>query len=155
MTLPDQFRMWRHRLGMVVVQPGILYSELAMKQNVRDNLIYLSVGLVIAGLVTADFFYADSRGRVMWLPSRFAFRAVYSTGLLEYFVVKETRKVLATAVQVLECVLFGSTVHLLIIFGFHQAVGQLSGISFSSLVVLEIFLVLLLTLLVARYLRSS
>jgi|SRR5690348_2856575 len=155
MTLPDQFRMWRHRLGMVVVQPGILYSELAMKQDVRDNLIYLSVGLVIAGLVTADFFYADSRGREMWLPSRFAFRAVYSTGLLEYFVLKEIRKVTAAVVQVFECLLFATVIHLAIVFGFHQVVGQLSGVDFITLVILEIFLVLQLTVRVAQYLRSS
>ncbi len=134
MPLSNQFRTWGHRLGMVVAQPRFLYSELAMKQSTRDNLIYLSVSLIIAGLVAADFFYADSRGSEMWLPSRFAFRAVYSTGLLMYFVVRETRKVTATIAQVFECVLFASVIHLAIVFGFHQAVGQLSGIDFLALV---------------------
>jgi hypothetical protein len=59
-----------------------------MKPKTRDNLIYLAVGLSIAALVTANAFYADSRGREMWWPSRFTFRAVTTPSLLAYFVVK-------------------------------------------------------------------
>ena len=33
-----------------------------MKPETRDNVIYLAVGISIAALVTADFFYADSHG---------------------------------------------------------------------------------------------
>jgi hypothetical protein len=54
-------------------------SEMPMKSGTRDNLIYLGVGLGVAALVVADFFYADSHGQEMWMPSRFALRAVYTT----------------------------------------------------------------------------
>ena len=122
-----------------------------MKPRTQDNLIYLAVGLGIAALVVADFFYADSHGQTMWMPSKFAFRLIYTTALLGYFVVRETRKVKATLIQVLACALFASDVHLAIGFGFRQVLGQLSGISFSAWVVLELFLLVqLLTQLVQR-----
>lgn len=74
------------------------------------------------------------------MPSRFAFRLVSTTALLGYFVVRETRRVKATVIQALACVLFASVVHLAIGFGFRQVLEQLSGISFSAWVVLELFL---------------
>ncbi len=126
-----------------------------MKQNTRDNLIYLAVGLSIAALVVADFFYADSHNKTMWLPSKLATRAVYTTLLLAYFVARETRKRKATLVQVVACVVFASIVHLAVVFGFRQTVGRLPGLVFSALAVWELFLVWLLTLQVARYLRSG
>lgn len=126
-----------------------------LKQRTRDNLIYLGVGLTIAALVTIDAFYADSHKREMWIPSKFAFRLVSTTVLLEYFVVRETRKVKATIPQVLACVLFASIVNLAIAFGFRQATSQLPGLSFSAWAVLEMFLLVQLLVWVARHLKSG
>ncbi len=137
------------------VQRRCLFSEMLMKPGTRDNLIYLAVGLGIAALVVADFFYADSHGEKMWWPSRFASRAAYTTVVLAYFIVRETRKVKATLAQVLASVLFASIVHLAIVFTFRQALGELSGISFSALAVFEMFLLFQLLMVVVRYLRSG
>jgi hypothetical protein len=126
-----------------------------MKQRTRDNLIYLAVGLGIAALVVADAFYADSRGREMWVPSWFAARVVYMTALLAYFVVRETRKVKATVVQVLACVLFASVVNLTLAFSFRHAINQLRGLSFWSLAVLEIFFLVQLSVWVVQHLNSG
>lgn len=126
-----------------------------MKPRTRDNLIYLAVGLGIVALVVADFCYADSRGLRMWVPSRFASRLVYTTALLCFFVVRETRKANATVVQALACVLFASVVHLAIGFGFRQASGQLSGLSFSAWVVPELFLLVQLLVRAIPHLKSG
>jgi hypothetical protein len=91
----------------------------------------------------------------MWVPSNFAFRVVGTTSLLAHFVAREAHKVKVTLVQVLACVVLASIVHLAIAFGYRQAVGQLSGLSFSALAAVEMFLVLQLTVQVARYLRSG
>ncbi|MGH9568100.1 MAG: hypothetical protein ACRD4F_00575, partial [Candidatus Angelobacter sp.] len=98
-----------------------------MKQTTRDNVIYLTIGLIIAGLVTADFFYADSHGKQMWLPSSFAFRAVGYMGILGYFVVRETRKVRATVCQAIACVALASILHLAIAFWFRNIIGGRFG----------------------------
>ena len=132
-----------------------LFSEPLMKPRTRDNLIYLGVGLGIVALLVADLFYADSHGREMWMPSRLALRLVYTTILLGYFVVREIRKVKATVFQVLACLIFASVVHLAIGFVFRHAVGQLPGISFSALVVLEYFIVVQLVLQGLQYFRSQ
>jgi hypothetical protein len=121
-------------------QRRFLFSEKLMKPRTRDNLIYLAVGLGIVAIVVADGIYAESHGRKMWMPSRFAIRLVYSTVLLEYFVVTETLKVKATIIQMLACGLFASVVHLALGFGFRQAISQLPGISFSAWAVIEVFL---------------
>ncbi|HEY8671196.1 MAG TPA: hypothetical protein VIL63_10190 [Terriglobales bacterium] len=126
-----------------------------MKQETRDNLIYLGVGLGIAVLVVADFFYADSHGQKMWWPSRFDFRAAYTTLLLAYFVVRKTLDMKATLVQTLSYILFASLVHLAIVFTFRHAAGELSGITFAALAVLEMFFVFQLLMLVVRYLRDD
>jgi hypothetical protein len=81
------------------------------------------------------------------------FRLVYTMALLGYFVVREAHKVKAAAVQVVACVLFASLVHLAIGYGFRQVLGQLSGISFSVWVVLEIFLLVQLSVGIIRYLK--
>jgi hypothetical protein len=137
------------------MQRRFLLSETLMKLTTRDNLIYLAVGLGIAALLVADFFYADSHGRKMWMPSRYSFRLAYKTVLLGYFVARETRKVKATVVQVLACVLFATVVHLTIGFGFRQALGRLSGISFSAWIVLEMFLLVQLLVQVIPYFKSG
>jgi len=126
-----------------------------MKPETRDNLIYLGVGLGIAALVVADFFYADSHGQKMWWPSRFAFRAAYTTVLLAYFVARETRKMKATVIQMLSYVLLAGLVHLAIVFTFRQVAGELSGITFAALAVFEMFFVFQLLMLVVRYLQSG
>ena len=125
-----------------------------MKPETRDNLIYLGVGIGIAVLVAADFFYSDSHGKKMWWPSRFAFRTAYTTILLAYFVVREAGKMKATPVQILAYILFASLVHLAIVFTFRHAAGELSGITFAALAVFEMFFVFQLLMLVVRYLRS-
>ena len=91
----------------------------------------------------------------MWVPSSFAFRLVGTTALLGYFVARETRKAKATLVQTITCILLAIVIHLLIAFAFRQAVGQVSGISFSALAGLELFLVVQFLLQVLRYLRSE
>lgn len=126
-----------------------------MKPQTRDNLIYLAVGISIAGLVWADFFYAESHGAKVWMPSRFAFRAVTSTALLMYFVVREARKTRASLVQALTCSLFAIFLHMTIVFGFRQIIDQLPGLSFSALAVFEMFFVVQLTLLGVLYLTRS
>jgi hypothetical protein len=123
-----------------------------MKQRTRDNLIYLAVGLGIAALVAADAFYADSHGREMWMPSRFAFRLVYTTALLDYFVVRETRKVKAPVLRILACVVFASVVNLVIAFGFRQAIDRLPGLSFTAWAVVEMFLLVQLLVQVVQHL---
>jgi hypothetical protein len=122
-----------------------------MKPKTKDNVVYLTVGLSIAALVTFDAFYADSRGQQMWWPSPFAFRATYTTLLLGYFVFKQTRNMKATINQMLACALLASAVHLVIVFVFRRIIGQLSGVTFSALALIEIFLVLLLTAQSVRY----
>jgi branched-subunit amino acid transport protein AzlD len=126
-----------------------------MKPETRDNLIYLGVGLGIAALVAADFFYTDGHGQKMWWPSRLVFRAAYTTLLLAYFVVKEARKMKATLVQILGYVLFASLVHLAIVFTFRHAASELSGITFAAAAVFEMFFVFQVLMLVVRYLRSD
>jgi hypothetical protein len=153
-TPGSQFRLKWQRVETARSRPRFRSSKRKMKLKTRDNLIYLTVGLGIAALVTFDAFYADSRGQQMWLPSPFAFRATYTTLLMGYFVVKQTRKMKAAISQVLRYVLFASAVHLVIVFLFRQTIGRLSGMTFSALALLEMFLVVLLTVQVARYQRQ-
>ncbi len=126
-----------------------------MKQSTRDNLIYLTVGLSIAALLAADAFYAVSHNREMWMPSRFVLRLGYTTLLLGYFVARETFKLKATIGQVIGCVLIGSVMHLAMALGFREAINRLPGLSFSALVVLEIFLLVQLAEHVVMFLKSS
>jgi drug/metabolite transporter (DMT)-like permease len=127
----------------------------AMKQTTRDNLIYLGVALSIVALLVADLSYADIHGQKMWWPSKFAFRAVYTTLLLAYFVGREVRRRRGSLVRVLACILFACIVHLAVIFGFSQTVAQLSGLSFSALAVWEMFLTFVLSMAVVPYLLSQ
>jgi hypothetical protein len=61
-----------------------------MEPKTRDNLIYLAVGLSVAAILVGDFFYGLNHHTEMWRPSKFTFRAVYTTALLAYFVARET-----------------------------------------------------------------
>src|SRR5580658_19427 len=126
-----------------------------MKPKTRDNLIYLGVGLSIAALVWIDFFYADSRGQKMWWPSKFAFRTVTTPSLLAYFVAREMRREKATLLQTFAGVLFATLLQLGIMFSFRQIIDQLPGMSYSALVVLEMFVVWQLSVRGAFYLTSS
>ena len=126
-----------------------------MKLKTRDNLIYLGVGLGIAGLVAADVFYAQSHDREMWMPSHFAFRLSYSTPLIGYFVARETRKVKASVAQVVACVLFACIANLAIGFGFHQVLGQLSGLGYSACAVMEIYVLVQLSVHAIQYFKSA
>lgn len=126
-----------------------------MKLETRDNLIYLTVGLSISVLIVVDFFYADKYGQKMWWPSRFAFRAVYMSVLLAYFVVRQTRRLKATLAQTFAYILLASLVHLAIVFTFRQAAAALSGITFAALAVFEMFLIIQLLMLGMRYLRAK
>jgi cell division protein FtsW (lipid II flippase) len=130
------------------------FLNLKMKQKTRDNLVYVAVGLGIVALIVADFFYSDSHGLKMWWPSRFESRAGSTTLLLAYFVGRETRKAKANLAQVFACILFASIVHLAIVFTFGQPVDELSGISFSALAVVEMFLVFQLPMFIVRYLGN-
>ena len=103
-----------------------------MKSKTRDNLIYLGVGLGIAALVCANFFYADSHGLKPWWPSRFAFRVVTTPILLVYFVSKEMRREKATLLQTFASVLFATLVQFGIILSFHEVINQLPGLSYSA-----------------------
>jgi len=126
-----------------------------MQPKTRDNLIYLGVGLCVAGLLTADFFYADSRGREMWMPSRFAFRTVFYTSVLGFFVARETRKVKATLVQVATCVLFAIILHLGVAFAFRQVFSDRFSASLWVLATLELFVITQLTVYVVRHLQPK
>jgi len=124
-----------------------------MKQSTRDNLIYLAVALGIAALLVVQFFYSVRHQRDMRGPSRFVLRAVYSTILLGYFVARETRKRSATLVQAVGGVLCACTVHLGILFAFRDYVDQLTGLSFSAWMVVELFILVQFSGIVIRYLR--
>jgi hypothetical protein len=124
-----------------------------MKPKIRDNLIYLAVGLSIAGLVVALDFYADSHGQALFKPSKFAWRAVTSMLLVGYFVARAVRRVKATLAEVVLCVLVAGLLHLAISFGFRQTVGQLSGILYAGFASLEIFLLVELITRVVLYFR--
>jgi len=116
-----------------------------VKPQIRDNLIYLAVGICVVALVAADFFYSDSHGTKMWMPSRFAFRAVTSSGLLTYFVVREMRRKKATIMQILASVLFATLVQLGVLFALPETINQLPGLSYSAIVAVELFFVWQLT----------
>ena len=124
-----------------------------MQPKTRDNLIYLGVGLCIAGLLTADCFYADSRGREMWMPSRFALRTVGYTSVLGFSVARETRKVKAILVQTATCVLFAIILHLGVAFAVRQVFSDRFSPSLWILATLELFVITQLMVYVVRHLQ--
>jgi hypothetical protein len=123
-----------------------------MKHQTRDNLIYLAVGLGLAALFAFDVFYSDSHGRKMWIPSKFAFRATTTLGLLAYFVIREMLRRKATLAQTLASVLFASLLQLGIMIGFRGIIDQLPGLAYSAVAVLEIFFLWQLSVQSAFYL---
>lgn len=126
-----------------------------MKPRTRDNIIYLTVGLSIAALLVADVFYTDSHGRKMWFPSRFAFRLVYTTPLIWYFVLKGIRHAKLTFVRVLAWLLSATLMHLTIMLACRQIIEELPGIAFAALGPWEVYLVYLITEKLALYLTRT
>jgi hypothetical protein len=124
-----------------------------MKKQTRDNLIYLAVGLGLAALLAFDAFYSDSHNRKMWMPSRFALNVGGFTGLLVYWVVRETRKVMATVGQTVVCVLAACLLH----YGFAGVFPRIFSERFGSglwvFIVLEQFLIVCLMVAVIRYIH--
>jgi hypothetical protein len=112
-----------------------------MQSKTRDNLIYLGMGLGIAGLLAADFFYADSLSIKMWMPSRFAFRTVAYTGILGYFVGRETRRAKATLPQTAMCIAFAGILQLIVTFALRQTFSARFNGTLWILVVLGWFVV--------------
>lgn len=126
-----------------------------MKQQTRDNLIYLAVGLGIAALLAFDAFYSDFHNREMWMPSRFAFNAVAFMGVLAYMVVQETRKAKATIVQTVTCVLVACLLHSATVLVFPQIFAQRFGAGLWVFIVLELFLVVRLMVRVVWYMEKT
>jgi hypothetical protein len=126
-----------------------------MKPKTRDNLIYLAIGLSIAGVVVGLFFYADSHGETLVFPSRFAVRLVTTMVLVGYFVAREARRVTSTLAGIAVCVLVAGLLHLVISFGFRQVVGQLPGIPYAGFASIETFLIAELITRVVLYFRRT
>ncbi len=120
-----------------------------MRPNTRDNLGLLVWGVFIAALVAADGFFAERHG----LSATFAIRVPAYMALLDYFVIRETRKAKATLIQTAACVAAASVLHLGIVFAFRQIFMDLFGLGLWTLVVLEIFGIVQLMVLTVRYLR--
>src|SRR6185437_3809026 len=109
-----------------------------MKPENRDNIIYLTVGITIAVLLVAQFFYADSHeGRTIFHLSTFLFRAVTSTLLIGYFVGREVSKVNATIAEIVQCVVSACVLQLAINYAFRVYIEQLSIMSYVVLMALE------------------
>jgi hypothetical protein len=126
-----------------------------MNPKTRDNLIYLAVGISIFAFVWADVFYADSHGRKMWMPSRFAFRSVYTTALIWYVVLKRISQVKRTFVRVLAWFVFATLLHLTIVFASRQIIEELPGISFAALCVAELYFIFFVTEKFALYFNRT
>jgi hypothetical protein len=126
-----------------------------MKPKTRDNLIYLAVGISIAAFVWADFFYVDSHSLKMWMPSRLAFRSVYTTALIWYVVLKGIRQTKQTFVRVLAWLLFATLLHLTIVLASRQIIEELPGISFAALWVVELYFIFFVTEKFAIYLTRT
>lgn len=116
-----------------------------MTVKTRDNLIYVGVGILVAGTAAAYFFYTDSHGRRMWVPSRFASRSVYTTLLFWYVIIRTTRQARFSFYQILASVLFATFLHLTIFFSCRQILDQLPTIVFWPFWVIELYLVTYVT----------
>jgi cytochrome bd-type quinol oxidase subunit 2 len=124
-----------------------------MKQQTRDNLIYLAVGLGLAALLAFDAFYSDSHNRKMWMPSRFAFNVVAFMGVLVFMVVRETRKVRATVGQTVVSALAACSLHSGFASVFPRIFSERFGSGLWVFIVLELFLIVCLMVGVIRYIH--
>jgi len=123
-----------------------------MKPSTRDNLIYLAVGQGLVALIVADLIYSETHHTKMWMPSRFAFRAVTTSALLTYFVLKQMRAEKATVTQMLAAAVFAVLLQLGIMLRFREVIDQLPGMSYSALALVEMFFAWLLTVRGTSYL---
>jgi hypothetical protein len=126
-----------------------------MQPKTRDNLIYLGVGLGIVGLLVVDMFYTDSHGSKLWRPSRFALRTIIYTGILGYFVGRETKRVKATLPQMAMCIAFASMLQLIVAFALRQTFSARFSGTLWILAVLEMFVITQLMVWVVQYLRHN
>ncbi len=115
----------------------------------------MAVGVGAATLVAAETFYSLSHGHTILELSRFTFRVATSTLLVGYFVARETRKVNATYLQAVMCVLAAGLFQLAISFGFRQTVGQVGGILYASGAAIEIFFIVELMTRFVMYFRRK
>ncbi len=122
-----------------------------MRPSTRDNLSLLGWGIFIAALMAADGFLAERYG----LPSRFSFRVPSYMALLDYFVIRETRRAKATLIQIAACVAVASALHLGVVFAFRQTFTDRFGPGLLILVVLEFFGIVQLILHTIRHFRRT
>ncbi len=122
-----------------------------MRPSTRDNLSLLLWGALIAILVAADGFFAERHG----IPVRFALRVCGYMALLDYFVIRETRKAKAKLIQIVTCVVLASALHLGIAFAFRQTFTERFGLGLWVVIVLEIFGIVKLMVQSVRYLRRT
>jgi riboflavin transporter FmnP len=124
-----------------------------MKQKTRSNLIYLAIGLGLAALLTSDAIYSDIHNRKMWIPSRFAFNAAASMGVLVFMVASETQKAKATKRQTTMCVFVATLLHWAIALSFPQVFAKPFYAGLWVFMVLEVFVVVRLSVRAILYLR--
>jgi hypothetical protein len=120
-----------------------------MRPYTRDQLSLLAWGIFIATLVAADGCFAEKYG----LPARFAFRVPGYMALLDYFVIRETRKAKATSTQAAICAIIASVLHLGTAFAFRQTFSDRFNAALWVLVTLEMFAIVQLMVLAVRHLR--
>jgi hypothetical protein len=120
-----------------------------MRPYTRDQLNLLAWGICIAMLVAADGFFAKTHG----LSSTFAIRVPGYMAILDYFVIRETRKAKATSTQAAICVIIASVLHLGTAFAFRQTFSDRFNAALWVLVTLEMFAIVQLMVLAVRHLR--
>jgi hypothetical protein len=113
-----------------------------MKRKVRDNLIYLGVGVGVIALVYGQFVYSESHhGRVLVRVSTFTFRTMISMFVVGYFVARELWHASAGLREVILCVALAEMFQVVAFLGFHQYIAELSALSYVGLVTVETFLI--------------
>ena len=120
-----------------------------MRPSTRDQLSLLGWGVCIATLVAADGFFAKTHG----LSSTFAIRVPGYMAILDYFVIRETRKAKATSIQAAICVIIASVLHLGTAFAFRRTFSVRFSAGLWILITLEIFAIVQLMVLAVRHLR--
>ena len=77
------------------------------------------------------------------------------TGILGYFVARETHKVKATLIQSVMCVLVGSILHLGVAFAFRQTCGSRLSLGLYAVPMLEFFVIVQLMVQAILYFRAE
>jgi hypothetical protein len=119
-----------------------------MRPNTRDQLSLLAWGICIAALVAADGYLAKKHG----LSANFAIRVPAYMALLDYFVIRETRKAKASSIQISICVTVASVLHLGTAFAFRQTFSDRFSLGLWVLIPLEIFAIVQLMVWAVRHL---